>query len=150
MTSPAPPLAWSEDFRTGFPRVDEQHQELFRLTNNVWEASNKKMERGTVEGVLRFLLGYVEDHFAEEERYMRASHYPNHLSHRSDHQELTKKLRGLVKAFQESGELDGNHLARFLGEWLVDHINKIDRPFVAWIKDRWGGDPIPRRSRFSL
>lgn len=138
-----PPLEWSEKFRTGLPRVDVQHQEIFRLINQILDPAQERPTSETVQGVLRFLIGYVGEHFADEERFMRASRYPGYDDHHSKHEALTQKANALYLSCVNTQQNMGEELAVFLGNWLATHILETDVPFVQWVKARWDNHPKP-------
>jgi hemerythrin len=132
-----PPLEWSETYRTGLPRVDIQHQEIFRLINQILDPQNKKLTKEGISRVLRFLINYVGEHFTDEERFMRASRYPGLDDHRAKHEALTLRANELyLKGLDPQVEM-GEGLAHFLGTWLTTHIIETDVPFVHWVKNRW-------------
>jgi hemerythrin-like metal-binding protein len=127
-------LEWSETYRTGLPRVDIQHQEIFRLINLILDPSKETPTKETVASVLRFMISYVGYHFDDEERFMRASRYSGYSEHRAQHDALTQKTNELYTACLESDQDMGEELALFMGTWLAAHIIQTDGPFVEWVK----------------
>lgn len=72
-----------------------------------------------------FLVKYVDEHFATEERLMKSANYEHFEEHSIKHVKFISKVSDLVVEFA-TGELDRKELKNFLNEWLNEHIMKED------------------------
>jgi hemerythrin len=125
---------WSSTYETGHPEVDQQHQQLFRMINDLQEAMSRGKGREALGPVLQSLVGYTLEHFATEEALMRASGYPSLARHAEKHAVLARQVSELALRFSEGFLTIPNTLSRFLFDWLKLHIREEDSAFIAWLK----------------
>jgi hemerythrin-like metal-binding protein len=121
---------------TGNQLVDEQHQELVALFNEVMAAEQDASGPPRVFAALERLTEYVVVHFTAEEALMAESEYPaaSVEVHVSEHRALTERTRELVLAYR-TGELESAvPLVEFLRAWLTGHIEQSDRRLVEHVK----------------
>jgi hemerythrin-like metal-binding protein len=61
--------------------------------------------------------------------------YPRLIEHQSKHRDLIKQVGEFVARF-ERGEATVNlDLMNFLRNWLVNHIQKVDREYGPWLNE---------------
>ena len=81
---------------------------------------------------------FLRQRFAEEEQRMRESGYPNLAVHVAAHEALLVRLATLNRSLRH-GQYDQTQLLDVLESWMVDHIEKHDKPFgwfYAWHETR--------------
>lgn len=128
---------WNESFLTHLPSVDEQHQRLVELINDLGElvTSVHGAAPHAFAHACETVLDYARVHFADEEAHMeRAGIDPRHLDgHRAAHRSFAEHVGAAAAAAGEDpdGEnTDGEHarnLVEFLVHWLAHHILGIDQ-----------------------
>ena len=69
-------IEWSDNLSTGVAEIDNQHKELFRRINDLFDACNQGKGKSEVAGVMEFLESYVVEHFGKEENYMKNTAMP--------------------------------------------------------------------------
>lgn len=132
-------LKWSKNYLMGIDKFDEEHKELFRISDQIY---NKVMERGDdakyrlflMKETQEYLLRYFKRHAKSEEIYMREIGYAGYESHKMLHDEfynmLLKKNADIVKrnecSKKEVAELVGNGIG-----WLLEHIITEDMAIVG-------------------
>lgn len=133
-------IEWTEELATGVDIVDRQHREIFNRYNQFLAACKSGKGREELLDILSFLAGYVEVHFAEEEKLMRASNYPDIQGHLDEHRALGKQVVSLREQLAAHGPTIGilTETNRQLLDWLVDHIKKSDRAMGGFAKQQWG------------
>jgi len=91
-------------------------------------------ETGTVtRPLLKRLVGSTKEHFADEEKLMAKTKYPELAAHRAHHVELTHRVLKYVSRY-DSGEVAMNlELIKFLREWLINHILREDMEYGPWM-----------------
>lgn len=122
-------LSWDPTLVTGFPAIDEQHEQLFAHIDALLQAIRSGRSRDEVGRTLAFLADYVQTHFAAEEELMRATAYPGYPEHRAEHEVFTRDLATLEEEYQRNGPSPGLVL-RVNGRvtsWLREHIHRVDR-----------------------
>ncbi|MDR1507900.1 MAG: bacteriohemerythrin [Treponema sp.] len=127
-------IVWNDDYSVQFRAIDEQHQGLVAMTNDLLRGCRQsgaaaddifmKTLRGAVE--------YAQVHFYTEEKYMKQAGYPELESHKKEHAAFVDKVLETVKAFEE-GEADPFDLAVFLKEWLLTHIAVSDKKYAPYL-----------------
>ncbi|MBB4316209.1 bacteriohemerythrin [Roseospira marina] len=129
-------LEWSDDLRVGFGPMDEEHKKLIDLINDLDAAISAGHAADVIGGFLEDLISYTVWHFRNEEGLMQQYGYPQALSHRVQHVDLTETAEDLQQRF-----LDGDHeladtLTPFLKTWLTDHIMGTDKALGRFLADK--------------
>ena len=124
----------TKDLETGNMTIDREHRELFNAVNNLMDACSKGQGRASIEPTLKFLLDYVNRHFAHEEQLHQASGCPDLAAHKQFHIGYTQKLRQLAAAIPPSGPsiADLAAINQHISV-LVTHIRTTDKKVGAWI-----------------
>lgn len=131
-------IKWSEDLSTGVAEIDDQHKELFKKINDLFEAYDQGKGKSEVAKVIEFLEGYVIEHFSMEEKHMREYSYAGYSSHLANHKEFIGNFLDLKKEFEAEGPkvdivIRMNHL---LVEWLINHVRRVDRAMGVFLKTK--------------
>ncbi len=69
-----PPFHWREEYNINVRKMDNQHKEIFKKANKVYEAVNNK--KPVLDDALKALVISIESHNAEEEALMKQQGYP--------------------------------------------------------------------------
>ncbi|MEI7606567.1 MAG: hemerythrin family protein [Rhodospirillaceae bacterium] len=93
-------------------RCDMEHAILQRLYADLIVAYNRQFRGKATEKILRILSMYVKFHFANEELYMEAIHYPEQKHHTQSHTSFAIELSVIKSLFQK-------------GDDVYDHIRKL-------------------------
>lgn len=129
-----PFLVWTEAMEVGHASIDEQHRRIVDLVNRVGDDLKNGRERDALVGSLGALVEFTRHHFATEEKLMARLDAPHHVArHRAEHQRLLEEVRAL------SVRLDGQSVVltmRFLNDWLVRHVEELDRPLAVALSGR--------------
>ena len=127
------PLDWSDQYSTGVGFIDDSHQRIFQLINALEQPGRRGDDPGP-EASLAVFLDYAGRHFEEEEELMRYLEYPGYEAHRMDHGRAVAWVR-VLKAQSDEGMLEPTAIAAFAGEWVREHIQNQDLPFIQWIRE---------------
>ncbi|HEB80138.1 MAG TPA: bacteriohemerythrin [Rhodospirillales bacterium] len=126
-------LIWDDALRVGVDVIDRDHQVLVSLLNKVTHDTVDE----AVDEVIRKLIDYTHHHFRREEAVMEVCGYPELEEHRGRHQSLVAEVDDLAKAWRKDRNPETiQHLRKFLREWLVDHIMKIDIEIYQYTKGK--------------
>ena len=129
-------IAWDSSLATGDAMIDAQHQELYRIVNELHEACAEGVAQDRVDQVLGRLLFYTIEHFSAEENLMLRASYPagDIRAHVAQHTELKRRVGELV-AEREAGRLKtAMPVVELVHEWLGTHINHVDRRLVNYVQ----------------
>ena len=127
-------FAWSDSYTVGIQEVDEQHQVLVSLLNQLHIAIIEHHGKATSREILDRLAEYTRTHFLLEESLMRLTHYPGFDIHKQQHEELIKQVQDLQHKLDEEKVAITFELLHFLKNWLAQHINESDKRFGAHFK----------------
>jgi hemerythrin len=131
-------IAWDSSLATGDAMIDAQHQELFRIVNELQAACDEGLGEERVDQVLGWLLSYTIEHFAAEEDLMVRSEYPAlaFRAHISQHDELKHRVDELLKRCKGGELTTAMPVVDLVGEWLGDHIDRTDRQLVEYVRSQ--------------
>lgn len=118
-------------YSIGIPEIDAQHQQLFECIDRLEAAGDDRQRELAVYYVMDELREYVKVHFTVEEVVMRLFDYPEREKHAAEHQAFASRLEAL-----EQAELKHDlhrEAAKFLREWLVNHIQRSDQRYADFV-----------------
>jgi methyl-accepting chemotaxis protein len=121
-------VTWDQSMATGLVNIDEQHKQLIYKLNELVAAMKQQRGRVEIDGILKFLEGYVKVHFSDEERCMETYHCPLAETNRRAHAKFTETFYSLRDQFQKEGPSAALAIAiqRDLMDWLLNHIRQVD------------------------
>lgn len=126
-------LDWSDKLSVGVKSIDQQHQALVEILNQLHTAMLKGQAQTVTGPLLKKLVDYTVYHFSTEESLMAKTSYPGSASHRAKHTELTGQVSDFVGRY-ERGEIRLSlELLNFLHGWLGTHIQKEDMAYGPWL-----------------
>lgn len=127
-------VAWKPSLTVFVDEIDDQHKQLFTRMNSFLESVVRGDGQHEVEQTLKFLIDYCVVHFGTEERYMRKHNYPGYRTHRKAHEELTAGVIEMQGQIEQG--LTRQHiitLVNQLGDWVTEHIEKMDKAMGAYL-----------------
>jgi hemerythrin-like metal-binding protein len=125
---------WDPALETGNHDVDEQHQSLFALANQLERAMNSHDDdSGAVSDAVYGLVGYVVEHFADEEQIMMECGYPGVGPHRALHEQLNAQTLEVLARYTNGETETPDELAPLVCDWLTNHIERHDKSFVEFM-----------------
>ncbi len=85
---------------------------------------------------LNELVDYTKYHFEREEKMMEEAGYPDLAAHKEIHQTMIAKVEEFQEEYQRTGHEALEGVATFLSEWLINHINGIDKKYGPYVSRR--------------
>lgn len=123
-------INWSDRYSVSDAHLDSQHQELFRLVNELHEAILERRSREYLAQLFEGLGRYAEQHFSAEEAHMRRVGHDRLTQHQSHHKYFIDAV-GELHGKHRNGESGvGVEAIDFLTHWLIDHIMGWDRRYI--------------------
>jgi hemerythrin len=129
-------VRWDEKYRVGNQEIDSEHQFLFQLINDFYDAFVEKRDRTQVLTLLNRLVEYAEKHFTHEEALMAEAGYPDREAHLAHHVKLYEQIFELNARFNDRAHNPAHETVLFLKAWLADHIVHQDLLLGAHLKSR--------------
>lgn len=127
-------INWSDKYVTGIQEIDNQHKELVRIINELYDAMKQGSANDKTSGILDFLAKYTIEHFQTEEKLMRGYAYPAFTQHKAEHDKLVKKVQELLQKKDGAKLILTLELSKFLSDWLTQHILGQDLAYVSFFK----------------
>lgn len=131
-------FTWNDAFLTDLPSVDEQHQRLVGLINNLGELvmSAETIEPQAFAAMRDAILDYASVHFSEEESQMKAAALdPRHLDlHLAEHRSFLNEALGLGELGEGVLLERARALVEYLVRWLAYHILGMDQSMARQVR----------------
>jgi len=133
-------VRWTEQFTTGSPELDQQHQTLIEHIN-LLEAKlaishPTRQDFESIISVVDFLEHYAAAHFIAEEQCMEAHRCPAHAKNKQAHADFLEFFR----KFKEHNRAKGfsreivEQLQAVTSRWIEGHILQVDTQLKACVK----------------
>jgi diguanylate cyclase (GGDEF)-like protein/hemerythrin-like metal-binding protein/PAS domain S-box-containing protein len=119
--------------KVGVPLIDEQHQILANMLNQLNISLANFLPQAVVLQQLDEIIAYVVFHFDTEEQLMAESNYLETDNHRRAHEHLVSEMKYLKARFSQGGELS---VLQSLKDWLVKHINAADKSMGIFLNNQ--------------
>jgi hemerythrin len=116
-------VQWNESLRLGIPVIDKQHNELYRMLNELNLAMEEGRGRFVAADIMSRLAPLIRDHFAEEERALRQVHSPAYHRSCSRHAEELAMVQAFLRDRSASDPSAVIDLLYFLDTLLDGHID---------------------------
>jgi hemerythrin-like metal-binding protein len=131
-----PLIEWNEAFSVGAQKLDEQHRKFFSITNLLFDSMQGAQNREVVGSVLKELQQYVVYHFKAEETLLKMYNYPDINSHKLEHENAIQKVNRFTLDYERGLQTIDIDLLKFLSDWIQNHILKVDRKYISYIKGK--------------
>lgn len=128
-------ITWTaSQYGTNVAFADDEHQTLFGKLNKLYDLATGGAERSAVGAQLDELIAYVVEHFAHEEREMKAKNFSGFEKHKAEHDALVGICAGLQTKFH-AGEADvTEEVGQMVKGWLDSHIPNFDMAYSEVLK----------------
>ncbi|MBI4829329.1 MAG: hemerythrin family protein [Nitrospinae bacterium] len=127
---------WNESHSVGVKRFDEQHKRLFDIINELHRGITRGEGRENTSAILRKLVAYVTEHFADEERLMERYAFPALASHTAEHNRMREIILGFLGKFDQADARMGEQMLSALTEWINSHVGGADKQYGHFFNQR--------------
>lgn len=134
-------FAFTDQYRTGIPLVDDEHQRLFEIIREVNALISNDLLHDKYDEIIHLLdelKNYTEFHFHDEEALMERIQYPGLAAQKRAHSAFIERLVEI-----DLSDLDNmdnnqqeylNELIQFLLGWLSNHILASDKKIGGFVR----------------
>ena len=129
-------FVWDNSCNIGIDEIDEDHQGLVDLINDLYEAMQDGTGGALLLPIFSALRHYTETHFAKEEQLMVECNAPDQDKHLQEHQRMMAKLADLESRHRKGEAAISLQTLTFLRDWLKNHIAKADYAFGRYLVDQ--------------
>lgn len=128
-------IEWNtERHGIGIPTIDNQHRELFVITNQLHELLGQDQYQEEAIKILKRLYAYTNYHFASEEGLLKEYSYPEISNHQNIHKTFTNKVKESLEGVRKKRNFSLAPLQDFLVEWILKHIQIEDVKYSDYFK----------------
>ena len=127
-------FVWEDKYSLQIAELDRQHQKLFALFNELYDAMQDGHADEVIGKILERVLDYCVYHFAYEEKLFTVHGYPGAAMHRAEHAHLTAQTKALAERLQEGQGVVPAATLKFLYDWLARHILGADKAYVPYLQ----------------
>jgi len=130
-------IRWTEKMSVGVPELDDDHQGLLAVINELAVHTASEAEAAAIRRTLNWLLRYAQTHFAREQAVMTSCRFPMLSAHIDEHRLFVDRVQQAIAALDggppdAAADIHGSLLA-YLQTWWRGHILREDmkyRPFA--------------------
>ena len=122
-------IEWSNQFELGVASMDTAHQEFINQLNHLNMAAQEELP-----ALFAQLVAHTEQHFAQEERWMRESGFRPIMLHRGEHERVLGILHQTLRQLQAGDTASGRALVKEMLDWFEQHAASMDMALARHIE----------------
>jgi len=124
-------LNWSPELQLNDPRTDATHEEFIVMLNATAIAY-----AATQLPQYQALLEHTVEHFAQEERWMRACDIPEDFCHFTQHSGVLEVMKEVERRALSGETALITQMLEALVEWFPGHAQSMDAGLVTYLKEK--------------
>lgn len=125
-----PLVTWTEELSVGVKILDQDHQAIFAMLNEVHAAVHSGHPKDEIEAAIEQLVLCTLDHFDREEKLFDRTEFPAASLHRAQHENFRRRIYALQRRIETSISMDElKEIFPVLKCWLTDHLRVADREY---------------------
>lgn len=125
----------SDRLLTGIEEIDEQHNRIIDLINQLYEAFINNQSKKEIKEILKNIADFSAYHFSTEERYFKQFGYENSAEHIQSHKRFLDKINNFRKDYQEGKSINIQDMMLYLQSWTANHFGEYDQDFIQLFND---------------
>lgn len=129
-------LKWNSSHAVFVTEIDDDHKQIFEAVAQFQAAVSESASVPKLDCLTGRLAVRIEDHFAHEERLMRAARYGLLSWHRRCHDAARKRVARFVQRIRRGDAKAGPALVEYLTEWLQNHTRLPDKMLGAFLRNK--------------
>ena len=122
-------IIWNNSFSVGVNELDDQHQKLIEMINNLIESESCTFDSEVISVTLGRMIEYTQYHFKTEEQYMIDHDFLGYSVHEDEHIHFLEQATNFCMNIQSGDKKVPSELLSFLKDWLANHILKLDMKY---------------------
>jgi len=128
-------IEWNnERYSIGIDIIDNQHRELFIITNQLHEILEQEHYQKDAIKILKRLYAYTCYHFTSEEALLKEYGYKELPEHNSIHKTFQNKIKEFLEGIRTKQNYALLPLLDYLVEWILKHIQGEDTKYAEFLK----------------
>lgn len=131
-----PKVTWSADYSINVAEIDEQHQKILELVNDLHSAVESCIDKEELRVKLSALVEFTDFHFSTEDRLMKKHGYPGFKGHHREHRQLIGHLKELAKAVSKGKRPTFYSDYDVSTDWALTHIRDYDSGLGVFLNSK--------------
>jgi len=129
-------ITWSDTFSCGIKLIDDQHKELVRLVNEMYNhvSRDEEQDREYFNKIIREVVTYIKIHFSTEEKIMVAAEFSGYAEHKKIHDGFILSVTDKIGDLSAGKRLSLFSFTRFLKNWALSHIAVTDKEHFEFLR----------------
>lgn len=127
---------WASDMEIDQGPIDDDHKQLVEQVNLLHSATSEGRGQEIVEGLLKALVAYTENHLKREEQFMASIQFPQLDAHKRGHDKFMHKIHELQAKYDGGSITVASQLSSVLRDWLSLHIRRHDKEIKYFLDKR--------------
>ncbi|NVK17882.1 MAG: bacteriohemerythrin [Methylocystaceae bacterium] len=130
-------FSWSDDLSCGNESVDNDHKQMLKRINALYNEIKNNSESNVVAGMYKELKDYTIQHFNDEEVFMAKVNYPDLEAHKEEHAMFVQRVDKSYEDYINSpGEYASVELIGLLASLWQKHIGSTDKKFAQFMQNQ--------------
>ena len=130
------PLTWTPSHAVFVTEIDDEHIEIFEALTSLQATLSGAHSRAEVNDLTRRLIDRIGEHFAHEERLMRAARYASYGWHKEKHDNALARIKQFATQLTAGDNDAGPSMVEYLTAWLNQHTRLPDAMLGAFLRNR--------------
>jgi len=126
-------ITWNEKQATGHSGMDQGHQRLVVLINQLAAAMENNKSREFCSNALEQLILAIRIHFLAEDQLMDRIRYPQAKEHKALHATLVKDVLAIKASYDAAETAELVSLPVVLGSWLEHDVIAADKALADFV-----------------
>ena len=127
-------LVWKDYYCSGHPLIDGQHQTLFEIANDLFDAILSSSPALEVTEIVGRLFDEISQHFQDEERILHEVGFPDVQQHAGEHAKLLESGNEMFQKFKAATLTTGDVFQFLAFEVVMQHMVSSDRQFFPFLQ----------------
>lgn len=129
-------LVWKDAYSVKHEEMDDQHRQIFKYANRLYEAIDLDLKKSRVEETLSELIEFTISHFNMEEALIEDCEFPGLERQKEQHQLFISRISSVHRAVIEGHQQLEMDFLDFFKDWLVYHILTDDRQYASYVSEK--------------
>jgi hemerythrin len=129
-------LEWTNDFSVNVKELDDQHQKMFAIINDLQEQIDLGKGNQILSRVFKQMHEYAIFHFTSEEKLLMGAGCPLLDQQKVEHAYFIQKLSVFNNDFRNFRIGLAKEVMSFLRNWWKLHILNHDKQFSAFLNEK--------------
>ncbi len=131
-----PLLNWDNNYSVNIQEIDNQHQLLIKLINELHDAMKIGKGKEALGSILNELVNYTVYHFGYEEKLFSTYGYSESIQHKAAHDKLVEQVKQIQKEYESGKTVFTLEVMNFLKDWLSGHIVGTDKKYSSFLNSK--------------